>query len=297
MMSAYIILGDSTCDLNREIRAKYDIDYLKMNFVMDGKEYPASLDWEELGVHDFYNAMREGKRITTTQVPAETFLEKFTACAKEGKDVLYVGCSSALSGSVNTANVAAKEVMEQFPETKIICVDARNSSFGQGILLIKASDLRKEGKTIEETADNLVKNRNRVNQCGTVADLSYLRRAGRVTAGSAFFGNLIGIKPILISDASGQNLAIKKAKGAQKAKEEIVGYLKDVGENLNEQTLYISHADDEQSAQILAAMLREQTGCKDVFMDYIGPIVGASVGPGTIIAYCVGKEETRVGEA
>ncbi|MBR5931727.1 MAG: DegV family protein [Lachnospiraceae bacterium] len=296
-MREYLILGDSTCDLNKEIREQYDIDYVQMNYVLEGKEYPASLDWEEMGVHEFYNAMREGKRITTTQVPAETFLAKFNECAEKGLDVLYVGCSSALSGSVNTANVVAKEVMEAHPEMKISCVDARNSSFGQGIQLMWASDQKKAGKTIEEVTAFLEKHRNCVNQCGTVADLSYLKRAGRVTASSAFFGNLIGIKPILISDANGQNFAIKKAKGASNAKMEIVAYLNEVGKNLEKQTVYISHADDEKSVQTLAAMVKEGTGCKDVFTDYIGPIVGASVGPGTVIAYCVGKEETRVGEA
>ena len=296
-MRDYLILGDSTCDLNKEIREQYGIDYVQMNYVLEGREYPASLDWEEMGVHDFYNAMRDGKRITTTQVPAETFLAKFNECAEKGQDVLYVGCSSALSGSVNTANVVAKEVMEAHPEMKISCVDALNSSFGQGIQLMWASERKKEGKTIEETTDFLLKHRNCVNQCGTVADLSYLKRAGRVTASSAFFGNLIGIKPILISDANGQNFAIKKAKGAQNAKMEIVAYLNEVGKNLDKQTIYISHADDEKSVQTLAAMVKEGTGCKDVFTDYIGPIVGASVGPGTVIAYCVGKEETRVGEA
>ena len=296
-MRDYLILGDSTCDLNKEIREQYGIDYVQMNYVLEGREYPASLDWEEMGVHEFYDAMRAGKRITTTQVPAEAFLAKFNECAEKGLDVLYVGCSAALSGAVNTANVVAKEVMEAHPEMKISCVDALNSSFGQGIQLMWACERKKEGKTIDETTDFLVKHRNCVNQCGTVADLSYLKRAGRVTASSAFFGNLIGIKPILISDAKGQNFAIKKAKGAQNAKMEIVAYLNEVGKNLEKQTVYISHADDEKSVQTLAAMVKEGTGCKDVFTDYIGPIVGASVGPGTVIAYCVGKEETRVGEA
>ena len=295
-MRDYIILGDSTCDLNKDLRAEYGIEYVQMKYILNGREYAASLDWEELSVHEFYNAMREGKRITTTQVPAETFLKAFSTYAKEGKDVLYIGCSSALSGSVNTAMVVAKEVMETYPDAKIICVDALNSSFGQGIQLMMASRRRAEGKTIEETEHFLLKHRNCVNQCGTVADLSYLRRAGRVTAGSAFFGNLIGIKPILISDAKGQNFAIKKAKGARNAKIEIVNYLKEVGTKLENQTIYISHADDEASATELAEMIKAEIPCKGVFLDYIGPIVGASVGPGTIIAYCTGKEEVRVGE-
>lgn len=296
-MKDFIILGDSTCDLNKDIRSKFGIDYVQMNYVLEGREYPASLDWELLSAHDFYNAMREGKRITTTQVPAETFYKKFEECAKDGNDVLYIGCSSALSGSVNTANVVAKEVMEKYPDAKIICVDALNSSFGQGIQLMKAAQMKAEGKSLEEISEYITKNRNCVNQCGTVAKLDYLKRAGRVTASSAFFGNLIGIKPILISDAKGQNFAVKKAKGMANARMEQALHMKNMGIGLENQTIYISHADDEQSAAELGELIKKETGCKDVFLDYIRPIVGASVGPGTVIAYCVGKEETTIGEA
>lgn len=296
-MREFIIFGDSTCDLNKELRKKYEIEYVAMNFVLDGKEYPASLDWEAITAHSFYDSMREGKRITTTQVPAEVYHERFGRCLENGQDVLYIACSSALSGSINTAEIVAKELMEEYPQGKIICVDALNSSFGQGIQLMWASELKKEGKTIEEVEEFLLKNRNCVNQCGTVAKLDYLKRAGRITASSAFFGNLIGIKPIIISDARGQNYAIKKAKGAQNAKKEIASYLKEVGIDLRNQIIYISHADDKATAMELSEQIKIETGCKGVFLDYIGPIVGASVGPGTVIAYCIGKEETVIGEA
>ncbi|MCQ2530028.1 MAG: DegV family protein [Lachnospiraceae bacterium] len=296
-MRDFVIFGDSTCDLNRELREKYEIEYVPMNFVLDGKEYPASLDWEAMTAHEFYEAMRSGKRITTTQVPAELYSEKFGQCVNEGKDVLYVACSSALSGSINMARIVAKELMEENPEAKIICVDALNSSFGQGLQLMWASEMRKEGKSIEEVEEFLLKNRNCVNQCGTVGKLDYLKRAGRVTASSAFFGNLIGIKPIIISDAKGQNFAIKKAKGFQNALKEIALHQKEMGIDLKDQIVYISHADDEASAIALGEQIKIETGCKGVFLDYIGPIVGASVGPGTIISYVVGKEETIIGEA
>ncbi len=296
-MREYVIFGDSTCDLKKELREQYEIEYVPMNFVLEGKEYPASLDWEAMTAHEFYEAMRAGKRITTTQVPAEIYHTRFSQCLKKGKDVLYVACSSALSGSINTAIVVAKELMKENPEAKIICVDALNSSFGQGIQLMWASKMRKEGKSIEEVEKFLQKNRNCINQCGTVGKLDYLKRAGRVTASSAFFGNLIGIKPIVISDAKGQNFAIKKAKGFQNALKEIALHQKEMGINLGNQTIYISHADDEAAAKALGEQIMAETGCKDIFFDYIGPIVGASVGPGTIISYVVGKEETTIGEA
>lgn len=296
-MRKYAILGDSTCDLNRNLRKQYDIDYISMNFVMDDKEYTASLDWEEISARTFYDAMRGGSRITTTQVPAERYERLFRNYLEQEMDVLYVSCSSALSGSINTAQVVAKELTGSFPEAKIFCVDALNSSFGQGIQLMQASSMRREGKTIEEVRDYLEANRNCVNQVGFVEKLDYLKRAGRVTASSAFFGNLIGIKPILISDAKGQNFAVKKVKGMTNAIRETVEIIKNRIIEPETQTIYVSHADAAENAKTLAQHIKEATGCKEVFIDLIGPIVGASVGPGTLIAYYIGEEETQIGEA
>ncbi len=296
-MRNYAIIGDSTCDLNKNLREQLGVDYVQMNYVLDGKEYPASLDWEGLSAKEFYDQMRAGKRITTTQVPAESYLKKFQEYLDQDMDVLYISCSSALSGSVNTARVIARDLLEKNPEAKIICVDALNSSFGQGIEIMWASKMRSEGTPIEEVAEFLEKNRNCVNQSAFVEKLEYLKRAGRVTASSAFFGNLIGIKPLLISDAKGQNFAIKKVKGMQKTMEEAVALVKERIIEAEDQIIYISHADSKENAETIGEMVKEATGCKGIFIDYMGPIVGASVGPGTMGIYYVGQEETTVGEA
>jgi len=296
-MREYVIFGDSTCDLGRDIRDRYDIDYMPMNYILDGQEHVASLDWEEISVKDFYDAMRSGKRITTTQVPGDVIENKFTAALEAGKDVIYIGCSSALSGSVNQAEMIAKELRPKYPEASIRCVDARNSSFGQGIMLMKASEMRAQGKSVDETADYIEANRLKVHQVAVVATLSYLKKAGRVTASSAFFGNIIGIKPILISDAKGQNYAVKKVKGVQASREEVANMVAQEIRDPENQTVYISHADTEETAAAVRDLILAKVNCKDVVYGYIGPIVGASVGPGTIGVYFVGEEVTTVGEA
>ncbi len=296
-MREFVIIGDSTCDMDLEMRTKYGLDYVPMNYVIDGKEYPASLDWEGMPVKEFYDAMRQGKRITTTQVPTEVFEAKFEGYLKEGKDVLYIGCSSALSGSINLGKVVAKDLTEKYPEGKIICIDALNSSFGQGLQLMWASDMRAAGKSIDEVTEYIESNKLKANQVATVGKLDYLKRAGRVTASSAFFGNLIGIKPILISDAKGQNYAVKKVKGAQAAREEIANMVAETITDPADQIVYISHADDVENASAIGELIKAKTGCKEVILGYIGPIVGASVGPGTISVYYVGKEVTVTGEA
>lgn len=293
-MKDFVIFGDSTCDLKQELRTQHNIDYVPMNYVVDDQEYVASLDWACHPVHDFYNLMRDGKRVFTTQVPKQSFVDAFTAAIESGKDVLYIGCSSALSGSVGTAQVVAQELAEKYPDANICCVDPLISGLGQGHLLIEAAKCRAEGKSATETAAYIKSICLKMNQFGTVDSMEYLRRAGRLKASKAFFGNLFGIKPIIISDTKGQNYAFKKVKGAANARTAIAELVVDAADGVYE-TLYIAHADDEEAAIALRDEILALAPFKNVVFGYIGPIIGASVGPGTIIAYTYGKEVTIEG--
>ena len=292
----FTILTDSTSDLNKELREQYNIDYVTMNYVLDGVEYPASLDWESHSPKEFYDLMRQGKRITTTQVPRELFYDKFSASLKDGKDVVYIACSSALSGSYNLATVVARELADEYPNNKVYCVDSLISSLGQGSIVIKAATLRAEGKTAAETAEYIEANRLKYNQFGTADTLEYLSRAGRIKASKAFFGNLFGVKPIIISDVLGQNYAYKKTKGSLNSKIAIADDIAAAVKNSEEQILYITHGDDITSAEQLKELILERAAFKDVHIGHIGPIVGSCVGPGTIIAFCYGNEVTIKGE-
>jgi len=293
-MSEFVIITDSTADLYKELREKYNIDYVKMNYVIDGVEYTASLDWENHSVSDFYNMMRNGKRIMTTQVPREEYINKFKSYLSEGKDILYISCSSALSGSINLATVIAKELEGEFPERKVVCIDSLCSSLGQGYMVIRAAELKESGKTLEEIATYIEENKLKFNQFGTVENLNYLKRAGRVKASSAFFGNMFGIKPIIISDKKGQNFAIEKVKGAANARVKIAQHLNEVADE-EKKYLLISHADCLEDAEKLRDEVLKIANFKNVIIGTIGPIVGSCVGPGTIISFCFGKEVTIIG--
>lgn len=295
-MKDYLILTDSTSDLNQELRNKYNIEYAAMNITYDDKELKASLDWEEYSAKELYDIMRNGKRIRTTQVPYTVFQEKFLQCAKDNFDVIYISCSSALSGSVNIARTVRDEVLEQFPNVKINIVDSLISSLGQGSMVIKAAQMREEGKTIDEVTSYLEENKLTYHQVATVESLDYLRRAGRVKATKAFFGNLFGVKPIIMSDAIGQNYAFKKVKGRRASLLYLVEYLKENIQDSKDQVIYISHADSIEDANFVKEHIEREIECKEVFIDYIGPIVGASVGPGTICVYYCGDKVTEIGE-
>ncbi len=292
MSKKFTILVDSTADLGKDIRDRYDIDYAPMNYVLDDVEYKASLDWESHSAKEFYDLMRNGKIMKTTQVPGPVYEAKYQECFDRGEDVLYISCSSALSGSINMAKMVAEEFLEEHAGMKIICVDPLISSLGQGYLAIKASELRAEGKTIEEVAEYIENNRLKVHQIGIVADLKFLKQSGRVTATSAFFGNIFDVKPILISDTKGQNLAVKKIKGFRNALIETARDVKNEAIDPSSQTLFISHADCPEDAEFWKNEINKQCAFKDCYISNIGPIVGASVGPGTIIAYYIGDEVT-----
>ena len=294
-MASFAIFVDSTADMDVELLKEKNIDYCPMNYTIEDKEYPALLDWSVHSAKEFYDFMRNGVVIKTTQVPVSVFREKFENSLKSGQDVLYVSCSSALSGSVKTALPIAKALMEEYPGRKIRLVDSLISSLGQANLALVAAEERNKGKDVDEVADYLESIRLTRHQYATVENLEYLKRCGRVSATSAFFGNFFGIHPLIISDKIGQNYAIRKIKGAKNVIPELAAEIKKDVINPESQTLYISHADNLAQAEALRDAVLAEVPFKDSYINFIGPIVGASVGPGTISAYIIGEEITVMG--
>lgn len=287
------IITDSCADLSLEQLKAYDIDYAKMYTILDGKESPAFLTWSEEEVHEFYDTIRGGKRITTAQVSVEEFNRIFTQYLDDGYDIVYIACSSKQSGSVNTGFVTAKKILENYPGASIYCIDSLNATIGEGMLAIKASEFASLGNNAEEVKNYVLSIRKNIHQFATVHTLEHLKKAGRVSASSAFLGNLMGVKPILVADKSGRQVAFKKVKGRQNSIVEIVKLLK---ENITEpenQTVYIEHADCAvNEVEELKNLVKREINPKDIVVGYIGPIIGASVGPDTIGVWGFGKPVT-----
>ena len=295
-MAKVKIITDSCSDLSGELLQKYDIDYAKMRTVCDGTESEASLLWENLSAKDFYNLMREGKRITTTQVPMQEFENVFRKYLKEGYDIVYIACCSKQSSSVNTGTVVARRLLTEYEGRTVHCIDSLNASMGEGLLAIRAAELRDAGLSADEIAEKILACRNNVNEYVAVHSLDALHRAGRVKASTAFFGNLLGVKPIIISDKNGVQTPLKKVKGRRTSLDEIVSLTKASIREPEKQTVFISHADcnEAEIAYVKEAVLRE-IPCKDVYVNYIGPIIGASIGPDAIAILSFGEEVTFEG--
>lgn len=299
-MNKVKVITDSCADTGKDLRDKYDFDYALMSLVWDGVEKPASCDWDFYTDKELYDAMRAGKKIVTQQVSDPEFERVFGKYLEQGYDIVYVACSSGLSGSYNLGQLVAKRLLEKYPDQQIICVDANNSCGGEALTTIEAAKAAARGLDVNEVAEVAKKAAAKSMQFCSVGDLKYLKRAGRVKASAAFFGNLFGIKPILISNRSGVNEAVKKVKGRQNSFDVIVDMLKDsIGDDdfpTSEQTVFVVHADCIDAANYLVEQVKAKINPKEVYINPIGPIIGASVGPETIALYAFGNQYATLGE-
>lgn len=295
-MRKFMVLADSTSDIEKVYRDQYDFDYLKMVFRDKDKEYDADIDWVEMSAKEFYDSMRKGTRFITGLVKATELEEKFKKYLDQGLDVLYIACSSGLSGSGNSGKIFADEILADYPDRKIIVVDALRSCCSQGLMAIKAAKHANDGMDILEVKTILEAERMNYNTIATVGSLEWLRKAGRVKASTAFFGNLFGVKPIIIQDTKGNNYAFKKVKGRKNSLDELIIETKERILYKEEATVFVQHADCLSDAEYVANQIKEQINPKEVIITNVGPIIGASVGPDSIIVNFYGKAVTVAGE-
>ena len=301
-MNKFVIFVDSTSDLTTKQRKSHNIEYVRMlvNWTDREKKFHetyADLDWTEMTPTQYYNIMREGSVIMTSQVTEQEFDLKFIPHLEKGEDILYLACSSGLSASGALAERLAKEkYAKQFPNCRIRVVDTLISVMGQGLMGLTAAEMRDAGKTMDEIAEHIEKTRLSYNQTATVEDLTTLAKHGRVKASTAFFGNIFGVKPILISDAKGNNFAVEKAKGRRNALLRLAAITKERVVDPEKQDCYVCEADAKsEDLELLVSQLNE-IGFRKVIVQKLGPIISASCGPATIGVYYKGQEETRVGE-
>ena len=285
-MRDYVIFTDSACDIKPELLAEWGVPYRCLTFRFDGEEKEYSND--EMSVTEFYNKMRAGGVAKTAAVNAEAFAELFEEEAlKKGKDVLYVGFSSGLSTTYNSARIASLELKEKYPEAKIVVVDTLAASAGEGLMLYLTVEQKKNGATIEE-AEAFV--RDLIGRMGiwfTVDDLVYLKRGGRVSPTAAFVGNLLGIKPVLYMDNEGHLIPVSKVRGRRTSIAAMADKYTEKAVDKENGTVFISHGDCLADAQLLADMLKERHGVKVKIITDVGPVIGAHSGPGTIALFFV----------
>lgn len=288
-MNKWAIVTDSCSDLSKDFRDKYKIDYAKMmiNWTDENgshEEY-ASLDWDKLSSEEFYNIIRKGIRIYTSQTPISNYLETFEKHLEKGEDVLYLACSSGLSASINIARMlVANDIKEKYPDGKVIVIDSLRAGMSLGMIVMRAQELKDEGKSLEEVAEIIEQVKLTYKEIGIPETLTYLKRAGRVSAGTAFMGNLISLKPILVFDEKGSNIAKEKAVGRKNAYYRMAEIIRDDVADPKE-PIYLMHADAKQvDVDGFKKAIMEIAKIENIIVQPLGPIIGASSGPGTLIA-------------
>lgn len=282
----YRIMSDSTSDLPWSYYPENDVKLAYMSYTVEGKEYTG----DALSSKAFYEKLRAGSSATTAQINMDFFTKAFEEEIQSGRDVLYLCFSSGLSGTYNSANIAAADVMEHHPEAKIIVVDSLAASTGEGLLLDYLVENKKKGMSLEENAKWAEENKLHLAHWFTVDDLNHLYRGGRVSKTAAFVGTLLGIKPVLHVDNEGHLVPMEKVRGRQASLESLVKHMREDGIDLAGQKILIGHGDCLEDAQKVAEMIKKEFGVKEVGICDIGPVVGAHSGPGTVALFFYAKK-------
>ena len=287
-MSDFIILTDSSADLSAEMAQELDIQVIPLSFIMKGRTYRDFPDNREMDPHLFYEALRQGEEATTAAVNVGQYTEALEPLLQAGKDVLILAFSSGLSATYNSSRLAVEELREKYPERKLYTVDTLCASLGQGLLVWYAAKARERGGTIEEVRD-WVEDR-KLNLCHqfTVDDLHFLKRGGRISAATALVGSVLQVKPVLHVDNEGHLVNIGKVRGRQAALKALVDRMEATAIDSGSLTVFISHGDCLEDAQTVAGMVKKRFGVQNICINYVGPVIGAHSGPGTVALFYIG---------
>ena len=282
------IITDSACDLKREYIDKNNIGLLSLILNLEGKIIKDDLG-KSLSYKDFYNKMREGATPTTSQVNAHDFEEEFVKHIKNGDSIIYISISSGLSGTFNSANIAKNNLLEEYPEAKIELIDSLGASMRQGLLVLKACEMRDNGASVEEIVNWIEDNKRKVIHLVLVDDLNHLKRGGRISGATATIGGLLNIKPSAYLDNEGKLVQGEKIKGKKKALKFLANSIKERAIDSENEVLYICHADCNEEAETLKALVEEEIKFKDIVLNYAGNAIGAHAGPGALAVIYLGK--------
>ena len=286
-MRDYIITVNSTVDTGKEWLEERNLPVIPLKYTIDGQEYT---DMYGLSDKEFFQKLREGKMSVTSQINPEEAKEMLEPYVKEGKDVLHLAFSSALSGTCNSMKIAAEELQEEYPEAKVIVVDTLCACMGEAMLLYYALKQKEAGKTIEEVAQWAEENKLHVCHNVTVDDLFHLHRGGRVSKTAAVLGTMVKVKPIIHMDDNGALQVIGKERGRKKSLHKIVDMAVERSEGWDNEIIMITHGDCLEDAEYVAKLVREKMGIENVFIHNIGTVIGSHTGPGVVATFCMGNK-------
>ena len=289
-MSDFTIVTDSSADLPAGLVQELGVEVIPLAFTIQGKTYRNYPDDREMDPKAFYQMLRSGEVATTSAANAFEFTSTVEPILQAGRDVLILAFSSGLSTTCQSAQLAAQELSEKYPERKVYVVDTLAASLGQGLLVYLCAQQKKAGKSLEELRDYAEATKGGICHWFTVDDLNHLKRGGRISAATALFGSMLSIKPVLHVDDTGHLVAVSKARGRKASLTALVDRMEQTAVDPKSQTVFISHGDCLEEAEFVAGEVRRRLGVEDIRINYIGPVIGNHAGPGTMALFFVGTK-------
>ena len=287
-MAGYVMMTDSCCDLSAEMAAELELEVLPLRLELEGRSFQNYLDGREIGFREFYEKVRNGAMPVTSAVNVGEFETAMRSALESGRDVLCLCFSSALSTTYQSAVIAAGELREEFPERKILVVDTLCASMGQGLLVWLCVQEKRKGRTIEEVRDYAERTKANICHWFTVDDLNHLKRGGRVSATAALFGSMLSIKPVLHVDEQGRLIPMEKCRGRRASLMALVDHMEKTAVNPETQTVFISHGDCREDAELVAEEIRRRLGTQKFQINYVGPVIGSHTGRGVVALFFTG---------
>ncbi len=286
-MKDYVITVNSTVDLPKEWLEERHVPVIPLKYTIDGETYT---DMEGLSAKEFFDKLREGKMSTTSQVNPEEAADILEPFLKTGKDILHLGFSSGLSGTLNSMKIAGEMLQEKYPDSKVIVIDTMCACLGEALLLYKALQQKEKGMDIEELARWVEENKLHICHNVTVDDLHHLQRGGRISRTTAVLGTLVQIKPIIHMDDNGKLQVIGKERGRKKSLNKIVDMAAEQSEGWENDIIMVTHGDCINDAEYVAKLVREKMGIDNILINNIGTVIGSHTGPGVVAVFCMGNK-------
>lgn len=285
------IVTESTCNLKEDMIDECGLHILPMTFMCEGEQYQSYLKGQHTDLQQFYSMMRDGKVITTSLPNIADAETTFRSILDKGKDILYLGFSSALSSTYEAVDLLLKDLQKEYADRTIRSVETLGASGGQGLLVYLAVQKAREGLDVNETAQWVIDNRLNLAHWFTVDDLMFLFRGGRVSKTSAWAGTMLNIKPVMHVDNEGRLIPVEKVRGRKKSLNSLVDRMhKSAITPVSEQTVFINHGDCIDDANYVANKIKDEFGVTDIVINYVDPVIGAHSGPGTVALFFLANE-------
>ena len=289
-MSDFVIVTDSSADLPADLVRELGVEVLPLSFTIQGKTYRNYPDGREMAPGAFYQLLRSGGMATTSAVNVADYTAALEPLLQEGKDVLLLVFSSGLSATYQSSVIAVEELREKYPDRKLFTVDTLCASLGQGLLVWHAVEQKRKGASIEAVRDWVEENKLHLCHWFTVDDLHFLKRGGRISAATAVVGSMLSIKPVLHVDDEGHLINVAKARGRNASLTALVDHMEQTAIAPAGQTIFISHGDCLADAQKVADDVKARFGVESIIINYVGPVIGAHSGPGTVALFFMGSK-------